>query len=75
MDVEDFRKSVSYKQAMNAKKLSTLEREFIIKKAELNSLYKKLEKLHDKRMILEERKEACMEALFNITSMIKNIKD
>lgn len=74
MDIEEFRKSIAYKQAINDKKLNALEKEFILKKAELNSLYKKLEKLHDKRMILEGKKDACMDILRRIRATIKSLQ-
>jgi cell division protein FtsB len=82
MNVEEFRKSGSYKEHVIGCQLTDIETKLNKKRGELKSLYKRLDKLNDKRIKLEEKrkkledeKKLCMGIIFRLVEEQKRLTD
>lgn len=75
MDVEEFRKSGSYKEHVIGYQLTDIDKKLRKKRAELKDLYKKLDKLNDKRKELEDKKNLCIEVIFSLVKEQNKLTD
>lgn len=75
MNVEDFRKTSSYKETVIGMQLSDIEKKLNKKRAELHALYKRLDQLMDKRKELEGKKNACLEAILSLVQAQKDLTE
>ncbi len=75
MNVEEFRKSGSYKEHVIGCQLTDIDKKLRKKRAELKDLYKKLDKLNDKRKELEDKKNLCIEVIFSLVKEQNKLTD
>ena len=75
MNVEDFRKTSSYKETVIGIQLTDIEKKLNKKRGELHGLYKKIDQLLEKRRELEAKKNDCLEAILSLVQAQKDLTE